>query len=130
MIKEGTNVDADQWPIVVIKEAHPDDIDTIKRGLVVVADLYRTNKEPYVIIMDSRKGYRPSAAQRYVLTEFRRNHKDHVETYCRGFAIVSSSAIIKAVVAAMHWIKSPDTSTKVFPDMDSAVDWANAQLKT
>ena len=129
MFQEGTNVDIDMWPILIIRSGDTDDADIAERTLAVVEELYQRKKEPYVTVIDASNGRRPSPAQRYLQVEFRRAHEEHVKTYCRGFALISKSEILKAVATAMHWIKSPDTATKVFTDMDSALAWANAQLE-
>ena len=130
MFQKDTNVDTDLWPIVIIRSGDTDDADVAERTLAVVEELYQTKKEPYVTVLDGSNGRRPSPAQRYIQVEFRRKHAEHVKTFCRGFALVSKSEIIKAVATAMYWIKSPDTATKVFTDMESAIAWARAQLET
>ena len=130
MFIEGTNIDLDLWPIIVIKQADAGDDEMNQRNLVALDELYTTRKEPYVTVMDARGGKRPNAGQRYLQTEFRRKHQDHVKTYCRGFAIVTTSEAIKGVTSAMFMIKEPDTVTELFTDMDSAVAWARERLGT
>ena len=82
-----------------------------------------------MLVIDASEGRRPSPAQRYLETEFRRKHEGHVRKYCRGSAIIVKSEIIKAVITAVYWIKPPDTKTKFFTDMDSAMVWAHSRLK-
>jgi hypothetical protein len=130
MFQKDTNVDTDMWPILIIRAGDTDDADIAERTLAVVEELYQTKKEPYVTVLDGRNGRRPSPDQRYLQVEFRRKHEDHVRQYSRGTAIVSKSEILKAVVAAMHWIKAPDTTTKMFTDMASAIAWAHTRLET
>lgn len=129
MDSTGPNVDASMWPILIIKEAESGDVETVQGCLGFLDELYATRKEPYVTIIDAQQGHRPSANQRYLQTEFRRKHEDHVKRYSLGTAIVFKSEILKAVITAMFWIKPPDTVTKAFTDMNSALDWARSRLQ-
>ena len=129
MYQEDTNVDSDNWPILLIRAGETDDTSIVERTLAVVEDLYETRKEPYVMVLDGRNGRRPSPAQRYLQVEFRRKHAKHVRQYSRGTAIVCKSEILKAVATAMYWIKAPDSVTKMFTDMESAIAWANERLE-
>ena len=128
MFKEGTNVDIDMWPIIIVRVGDTDDAGIAERSLNVVEELYQSKREPFVTIIDASSGRRPSPEQRYVQTEFRRKHEDHIKKYSRGTALVFNSEILKAVVTAMHWIKPPDTTTKAFKDVDSAIAWAKERL--
>jgi hypothetical protein len=129
MFHKDTNVDVGMWPILIIKEADSDDPGIVERSLSVVEELYETKKEPYVTVIDGRAGRRPSPAQRYLQTEFRRKYEDHVKQYSRGTAIVTKSEILKAVVSAMFWLKAPDNVAKMFTDMESAIEWARDRLE-
>ncbi len=130
MFSNGTNVDIDMWPILIIRAGETDDADIVERSLEVVEKQYLTKKEPYVTVLDGRNGRRPSPAQRYLQVEFRRKHQDHVKQYSRGTAIVCKSEVLRAVATAMYWIKAPDNVTKMFTDMDEAIDWARERLET
>jgi hypothetical protein len=130
MFQKDTNVDLDQWPILIIRSGEVEDVGIAERTLAVVEKLYQTKKEPYVTVLDGSNGKRPTAAQRYLQVEFRRKHEDHVKQYSRGTAIVCKSEILRAVATAMFWIKPPDNAAKMFTDMDDAIDWARARLET
>jgi hypothetical protein len=129
MFQENTNVDIDMWPILIVRADDNDNADISNRTLAVIEQMYQIKKEPYVTILDARNGRRPSAPQRYVETEFRRKHEDHIKEYSRGTAIVLKSEILKAVVTAVHLIKPPATTTKFFTDMQRAFEWARTQLE-
>lgn len=128
MHSEHSSIDASRWPILIVRIIKNDEAGYLRRSFEAVAELYRTRKEPYVTVIDTSSGHRPSPDHRYLQTEFRREHAAHVKKYCRGTAIVVKSEIIKAVVTAIFWIKPPDTETKFFTDMDSAVAWARGRL--
>ena len=129
MNPEPSSIDASMWPILIVRIVKNDQPEYLEREFDVVANLYETRKEPYVTVVDASNSHRPSPAHRYLQTEFRRRYQDHVRAYCRGTAIVVNSAIIRAVITAIFWIKPPDTKTKFFADMDSAIAWARAQLE-
>ena len=129
MVVENKSLDIDTWPILVARLTDPGDISGLENDLALVEDLFIAKKESYVTIIDARNGERPSPAQRYLQTEFRRKHEDHIKQYSRGTAIVVNSEILKAVARAMFWIKAPDNVTKMFTDMDEAIEWAQLRLE-
>jgi hypothetical protein len=130
MFQKGTNVETDMWPILIIRAGEIEDVGITERTLEVVEKLYQTKKESFVTVLDASNGVRPSPAQRYVQVEFRRKHEDHIKQYSRGTAIVCKSEILRAVATAMYWIKAPDNVTKMFTDLDDAIEWARDQLET
>ena len=79
MTSERSSIDASQWPILIIRIVPNDEVDFLVRSFEAVADLYHTRKEPYVTIIDASSGHRPSPEHRYLQTEFRRQHEDHVK---------------------------------------------------
>jgi hypothetical protein len=128
MAKTSKTVITDQWPIIILLTS--EDLEQAKEALDVVEEMYQTHQEPYVTVLDARDGKRPSAVERNLQNEFRVKHEAHVRQYCRGSALVCNSEIIKGVATAMFWFKKPDTVTKVFTDMDQAMDWARSRLES
>ena len=45
MYQKDTNVDSDNWPILLIRAGDTDDTDIVERTLAVVEELYQTKKE-------------------------------------------------------------------------------------
>ena len=126
MEKTSKTVIMDDWPILILRTS--ENLEESKHALDVVEEIYTTHQEPYAIVLDARDGRKPTAVERNMQNDFRVKHEDYVKKYCRGSALVTNSSIIKGVATAMFWFKKPDTVTKVFTEMDEAMEWVRSLL--
>ena len=122
-------IDLNRWPILVVYSPANFTEEELKSHLEELGQVYEVRKEPYVLVLDARSGRRPSALQRKIQSDFREKYDDHIKTYCRGTAFVTSSELLKGAATAMFWVKKPSTETKFFTNIEDAFSWAEERLR-
>ena len=122
-------IDLNRWPILVVYSPANFTEEELKSHLEELGQVYEVRKEPYVLVLDARSGRRPSALQRKIQSDFREKYDDHIKTYCRGTAFVTSSELLKGAATAMFWVKKPTTETKFFTNIEDAFSWAEERLR-
>ena len=122
-------IDLNRWPILVVYSPANFTEEELKSHLEELGQVYEVRKEPYVLVLDARSGRRPSAVQRKIQSDFREKYDDHIKTYCRGTAFVTSSELLKGAATAMFWVKKPSTETKFFTNIEDAFSWAEERLR-
>ena len=122
-------VQMDRWPILVVYSPPNHSEEELRNHLEQLGEVYDTHKEPYVLVLDARSGRRPNAVQRKMQSDFREKYGDHIKTFCRGTAFVTSSEILKGAATAMFWIKKPTNETKFFTNIEEAFGWAEERLR-
>ncbi len=118
----------EHWPILIRRASASLTTLEWQKELDWAAELYRTKKEPYALVVDARSGRRPNSAERNMMREFAEKHDAHIRQYCRGTALVFKSDLVRGALTALLWLRKPASQTKVFTDFDEAMAWARKQL--
>jgi hypothetical protein len=87
-------------------------------------------KYPVVWVVDLQNLGGASALQRKIFAEHLARFEYHDIAYTRGVAIVAPNTIVRGIVTAVFWLKTPQFSHKTFSARPEAVKWALAQLQS
>ena len=90
--------------------------------------LIRAKRAPYVIAIDLRRSSDMPAAQRKIITDYMQKQEEFARLYCRGTVLVFSSALMRALLTGILWVRKPATPLHVAATLDEASEWAEKQI--
>lgn len=121
----GIETDESSWPILQVTPPA-----TVTDGMLAAyLDWYRTVDErrgPHAIVMDLRGSQGITTEQRRMMLS--RMEERGGRTSCLGLAMVFESKVLRAILTAMFWVRSPPYPTRVFADRESAFGWCRGLL--
>jgi hypothetical protein len=125
----GTEVDTDAWPLVIIRMGEKlgdPAIDCILGGMDQVVE----RKAKFSLLMDCRniRSF-PDAKNRTRLGLYMKERTFAEAAYNCGNALITSSAIVRGVMTAMHWVRPPVTKHGFFATFDESLLWCCVRLR-
>jgi hypothetical protein len=123
-------VDDSRWPILVVTQlaeqlTDAERMDSLDRSNQV---LIAHGSERYAMVLDNRRAGPVPPTQRKLIADYMARHATRSRTRCACTAFVSDSAVMRAMLTAITWLRKPEVETKVFGRLDEAITWARAQL--
>ena len=119
----------DQWPVLIIRPK-PEDM-TLQQLEVALKHYDRTleaRREPYAVVFDSRNVKGMDASLRRRLAQYNAENEDRARAFCRGSAFVMTSTMVRGLMTAILWVRKPPVETRVFEELDEAMDWARLRV--
>lgn len=99
-------------------------------GVIATLDEFYANlAEPFAFVVDTSHTTSFSSEHRRQLVEFDRRHQQADRVFCRGVAFVLTSALMRGVVAAWHFVLPPSYPARVFDNTPEAIGWAVKQMQ-
>jgi hypothetical protein len=121
-------LDTNQWPIAVVTPEGVATTEELSEFFAAYTAMLRARREAYVLIIDLRRSADMPAAQRKVLTDYMKKQEDVVRMRCAGTALIFESAVMRAVLTAIFWVKQPPQEVRVFGNVQEAVAWGGEAL--
>ncbi len=125
------STDDTQWPLLIVTQ-HAEQLTDAER----IASLEECNRvlnahgnDPYVMVLDNRKAGALPPTQRKLMAEYMEKHAVRARSRCVGTAFVSDSAVMRAMLTAIMWLRTPEVETRVFARFDEATAWGRTKLK-
>ena len=87
-------------------------------------------KERFGVVMDGSKTITIDSRQRRRLLEVIEQHREDMQRYCVGEALILTSPLARGAVTALMWMRAPPVEVKVFSEIAAAENWLNARLRT
>ena len=125
----GISLDTSRWPLTVVVPGSKVSNEELAAFLTDYTALVRAKREPYVIAIDLRLSSDMPAAQRKIITDHMQKQEEFARLYCKGTVLVFSSAIMRALLTGILWMRKPSQPLHVTATLDEAADWAHAQIK-
>ena len=118
------------WPAVVT---------TVPSGDIADEDMHQANRDfleiikarraEYVTVTDLRSGGRVTPKQRAIITNFMADHDYILGRYCVGAAMIFDSAVMRGMLTAILWLRTPEYPTKVFATSEEAIEWGRLRAE-
>lgn len=83
----------------------------------------------YAMVLDNRKAGPLPPTQRKLMADYMERHAMRARSRCACTAFVSDSAVMRAMLTAIMWLRTPDVETRVFARLDEAVAWARKKVE-
>ncbi len=121
-------LDTSQWPVTVVTPEGLVSTEELNTFFAAYADMLKRKRDVYALIVDLRRASDMPAAQRKVLTDFMKKQEAVAGMRCAGTALVFESALMRAVLTAIFWVKNPPQEVRVFGNVHEAMEWAPQAL--
>jgi hypothetical protein len=120
-------VDVGGWPIVqLVYSGTPSDSD-VAAHLVEIEEKVLGRRQPFVHVIDQRRGSMPDAIQRALIADHQRRMEDAYRTYCRGEVYIVSKQTRQAMTA-IFWLAPPPYPYAFVETVPEAFDWARERV--
>jgi hypothetical protein len=118
-------VDATRWPVLIITRLSEsiDDAE-LKRSLQACDAMVDERRTRYSVVLDNRLARNMSPTQRKLIADHMAVREQLTRSLCLGSAFVLDSAVMRGILTAVFWMHKPVVQTKVFAELDGAVQWA------
>ena len=121
------SVDVSGWPIVqLIYSGTPGDAD-LAAHLGEIEEKVLARRQPFVHVIDQRRGSMPDAIQRALIADHQRRMEDAYRAYCRGEVYVVSKQTRQAMTA-VFWLAPPRYPYAFVETLPEAMDWARGRV--
>jgi hypothetical protein len=120
-------VDETLWPLLLMRYAAPlslEDFEEVNRKMTAMLE----RQEPYVAIVDGRKGQGMTPEQRQLQADWLKRNDPALRKYCLGTAFIITSAIGRLTLNVMIILKPPPIPYTVVPTLEAAAVWAADRL--
>lgn len=123
-----TDLCLDHWPVVVVTPAEGAISDEELDAFMTRFDVeVRPRGESFVTVLDLTKNSGITARQRKYMSERIRSNSERGDmNVATGF--VFSSRMMRGLLTAILWMRSPEYPTETFATIEEAVQWGNGLL--
>ena len=121
-------IDTSYWPVAVVLPSGQVSDDELQTFLSDYSKLIRLKREPYVLVIDLRLASDLKATQRKAITNYMQKQEEFARVYCYGTVLVFSSALMRALLTGILWIRTPPQPLFVSATLEEASEWARKQL--
>src|SRR5262245_16396232 len=120
-------VDVSGWPIVqLVYSGTPGDAD-LAAHLGEIEEKVLGRRQPFVHVIDQRRGTMPDAIQRALIADHQRRMEDAYRTYCRG-EVYGVSKETRQAMTAVFWLAPPPYPYAFVDNLPEALDWARQHV--
>lgn len=123
-------LDTSRWPIVVVTPP----ASVTNAELAVFLERYAKEvyerRQRYVTILDLRRSGDMPAAQRKMITDRMQQKEEAARLFAAGNVMIFDSALMRALLTAILWVRKPPTEMKIAATLDEALGLAQSFLKT
>lgn len=120
-------VDTSRWPVSILTYSGKPTNEQLADHLREVEAKVLGRGEPFVQIVDQRRGEMPDAVQRATIAEHQLRAEAQYRSHCRGEVYVVS-AQVKGAMVAVFWRAPPPYPYTFVESMADALDWARTRL--
>lgn len=120
------HVDAAEWPVLRVTPPHQITDDEMQAFLAWYRELVLRRREPFALVLDLRRTSGMTPRQRQMITDGMGGEES---IYCRGTAMVFSSAVLRGILTAIFWIRKPRYPTRVFATVEDAGAFAHGLMR-
>lgn len=121
-------LDKSHWPVIVVTPMGVASSEELSRFFDQYAAMLKERPEVYALIVDLRRSSDMPAAQRKVLTDFMKKQEDVVGKLCAGTVLVFESAVMRAILTAVFWVKNPSQEVRVCSTVQEGLEWASGAV--
>lgn len=122
------DLDKSHWPVLVVTPKGLVSSEELNRFFDQYSAILRERPEVYVLIVDLRRAGDMPAAQRKVLTDYMKKQEAVVGMLCAGTVLVFESALMRALLTAIFWVKNPPQEVRVCSTVQEGLEWAQPAL--
>lgn len=124
-------VDDDRWPVLVVTQRVDQLSDSERLASLEICSnaLNAHGLERYAMILDNRKAGPMPATQRRMMADYMEKHAMRARARCVCTAMVMDSAVMRAMLTAILWLRRPEVETQVFGELDEAITWARHKFE-
>lgn len=124
-------VDDNRWPVLVVTQRVDQLSDAERLASLETCSraLDAHGRERYAMILDNRKAGPMPATQRKMMADYMEKHAMRARARCVCTAMVMDSAVMRAMLTAILWLRKPEVETQVFGELDEAVTWARHKFE-
>jgi hypothetical protein len=118
------------WPLVITTVTGDLDEPKLRRYLDEFTSTVLGRGQLFASVVDARSvAAAPSARLRKIVSDWELAHGSVGKRWNAGIAIVTTSALVRGAMTAIHWISPPLVPTTYEAKLESAIAWAWARLK-
>lgn len=122
-------VDFSSWPIILVA---PPVVMPNDHYMADLAEYFRSEAETrggaYATVLDLSQNQTITPRQRkYMAGRLELQAKSGSNNVCT--ALIFSSGLLRGLLTAIFWLRSPPFPVEVFPDREAAFTWARVQLQ-
>lgn len=124
-------MDDSRWPIFVITQCVDQLTDPERLASLEMCSRVLTShgSDLYATVLDNRKAGPLPATQRKMMAEYIERNALRSRSRCVGSAFISDSAVMRAMLTAILWLRKPEVETQVFGDLETGIAWARQRLR-
>jgi len=122
------DLDKSHWPVPVVTPQGLVSTEELSQFFEQYSSMLKARPEVYVLIVDLRRSGDMPPAQRKVLTDFMKKQEDVVGRLCAGTVLVFESALMRALLTAIFWVKNPPQEVRVCASVQEGMEWATQAL--
>lgn len=116
-------VDESRWPLVQIHWPDGEVTDEDVEAFLALGVEHLARRTPFISMHHGMRATTINAKQRRRFGDHVRAHEKELAVYMTAAAIVSPSAVIRAVVTAINWIAPPPYPQGTFATASEAEAW-------
>lgn len=122
-------LDFSRWPVVIVRApSGPVSDAEIARAFEELHSTLARTSGPYVNVMDLTEAQGLDSRQRREQAVLINNVHDRHPGRCVGTGLVFTSALMRRMLSAVLWLRTPRYDTRVFPTVPRAIAWAQTQV--